>query len=112
MFIAIGDDPAWAALTAFRALIAPAGRISALQALDGLAAGASQRELAVALFGSSAVARGWQPDGALRAQVRYLIRRAQALMAGEYRTLIAAGPSASCSGGRAGHGNQAASHEV
>lgn len=65
MFIAIGDDPAWAALTAFRALIAPAGRISALQALDGLAAGASQRELAVALFGSSAVARGWQPDGVL-----------------------------------------------
>ena len=60
----------------------------ALQVLDGLAAGASQRELAEAIFGPAAVARGWRPDGALRAQVRYLIRRARALMAGEYWTLI------------------------
>ena len=59
-----------------------------LQVLDGLAAGASQRELAAAIFGHAAVARGWRPDGALRAQMRYLIRRARALMAGEYRTLI------------------------
>lgn len=60
----------------------------ALQVLDGLAAGASQRELAAAIFGDAAVARGWRPDSALRAQVRYLIRRARALMAGEYRSLI------------------------
>ena len=60
----------------------------ALQVLDGLAAGASQRELATAIFGPAAVARGWRPDGALRAQVRYLIRRARTLMAGEYRYLI------------------------
>ena len=60
----------------------------ALQVLDGLAAGASQRELAAAIFGDAAVARGWRPDGALRAQVRYLIRRARTLMAGEYRYLI------------------------
>ena len=109
---AAGDDrAACAALTAFRALFPAAGRgressrerprrgdlfhVRALQVLDGLAAGASQRELAVALFGAAVVARGWQPDGALRAQVRYLIRRAQALMAGEYRELIAAGPAAS-----------------
>ena len=59
-----------------------------LQVLDGLAAGASQRELAAAIFGHAAVARGWQPDDALRAQVRYLIHRARALMAGEYPTLI------------------------
>jgi hypothetical protein len=61
--------------------------VRALQVLDGLACGASQRELAVALFGSGAVARGWQPDGALRAQVRYLIRRARALRDGQYRDL-------------------------
>lgn len=114
---AAGDDrAAWAALTAFRALgsrrkSSPArpGRadlfhVRALQVLDGLAAGASQRELAVALFGSAAVARGWQPDGALRAQVRYLVRRARALMAEEYRSLIA-GPCTSRPGGRAGPGN-------
>ena len=65
----------------------------ALQVLDGLAAGASQRELATAIFGYAAVARGWRPDTALRAQVRYLIRRARALMAGEYRSLIVTGPA-------------------
>lgn len=69
--------------------------VRALQVLDGLTAGASQRELAVAVFGSAAVLRGWQPDGALRAQTRYLIGRARSLMAREYRSLIAAGPSAS-----------------
>ena len=109
---AAGDDrAAWIALTAFRALIPAAGggqessrerpgrvdlfHVRALQVLDGLAAGASQREFAVALFGAAAVARGWQPDGAIRAQVRYLIRRAQALMAGKYRELITAGLVAS-----------------
>jgi len=60
----------------------------ALQVLDGLAAGASQRELATAIFGHATVARSWRPDGALRAQVRYLIRRGRAMMAGEYRSLI------------------------
>ena len=65
----------------------------ALQVLDGLAAGASQRELATAIFGHAAVARGWRPDGALRAQVRYIIRRARALMAGEYRSLIVTRPT-------------------
>ena len=37
---------------------------------------------------------------------------ARALMAGEYRSLIAANPSASRSGRRAGHGSWTASHEV
>lgn len=97
------------ALTEFRGLMlagrdraAPAERpgradlfhVRALQVLDGVAAEASQRDLAIALFGGAAVAREWQADGALRAQTRYLIRRARALMAGEYRSLIAsAGPS-------------------
>jgi hypothetical protein len=98
---------AWNAVSAFRALLPTRGggmcvplrrpgradlfHVRALQVLDGLAAGASQRELAVALFGSAAVARGWQPDGALRAQVRYLIQRAKALREGEYRGLITNG---------------------
>lgn len=126
---ATGDHrSAWAVLTTLRGLIptSPSGRessrerpgradlfhVRALQVLDGLAAGASQRELAAALFGGPAVARGWQPDGALRAQVRYLIRRARALMAGDYRTLVAAGPPAFPIGRKAGHGSRAASHEV
>ena len=125
---AAADDRAtWNAVTTFRALIPVArngrqrpplerpGRadffhVRALQVLDGLAAGASQRELAIALFGSAAVARGWQPDCALRAQVRYLIRRARALMEGEYRSLIATGSALSRSSGRAG--SKSASHEV
>ena len=85
--------------------------VRALQVLDGLAAGASQRELAIELFGSTAVTRGWQPDGALRAQVRYLIRRARALMEGEYRALIADAPAGTCRSRRAGHGSRSASHD-
>ncbi len=125
---AAADDRAVSrAVTAFRALIPlsaggrgpPLGRpgradlfhVRALQVLDGLTAGVSQRELAIALFASAAVARGWQPDGALRAQVRYLIRRARARMEGEYRALIAAGPTGSRCGREAGHGNRSASHD-
>ena len=100
---AADERTAWRAVNSFRELTVVCGsgkdalrrpgradlfHARALQILDGLAAGAAQRELAVALFGVAAVGRGWQPDGALRAQVRYLIRRARALMAGEYRTLI------------------------
>lgn len=101
------DHAAWTALTTFRALMPVSGgsgsplperpgradlfHVRALQGLDGLAAGASQRELAIALFGSEAVARGWQPDGALRAQLRYLVRRARTLVDGEYRSLLTGG---------------------
>jgi len=60
----------------------------ALQALDGVAAGASQREIATALFGEAEVAARWTPDGELRAQVRYLIQRGRALVDGDYRTLL------------------------
>ena len=82
----------------------------ALQVLDGLAAGASQRELAAAIYGHAAVARGWRPDGALRAQVRYLIRRARALMAGEYQSLIVTDRSVPVS--PEGPRTKATSHEV
>ena len=120
---------AWADITGLRARIPGSGSVReqpplerparadlfharALQVLDGLAAGASQRELAIALFGNAAVERGWQPDGALRAQVRYLIGRARALMAGEYRSLITAG-RADCSLPRmARHGGLVTSHGV
>lgn len=61
----------------------------ALQALDGTLAGASQREIAAALFGEARTADGWSPDGELRAQVRYLIQRGRALVEGEYRSLMA-----------------------
>lgn len=60
----------------------------ALQALDGRAAGASQREIARRVFGIDHVIANWHTDGELRAQMRHLIRRGQALMAGGYRSLI------------------------
>ncbi|HKW83972.1 MAG TPA: DUF2285 domain-containing protein [Burkholderiaceae bacterium] len=64
--------------------------LRALQALDGDAAGASQRELARVLFGPEAVATRWQPDSELRAQVRHLLRRARAFVDGGYLTLAGA----------------------
>jgi hypothetical protein len=65
-----------------------------LQALDGILAGASHREVADAVFGSRAVAERWHADGDLRAQVRRLIRGGQALMTGGYRRLLQIDPSA------------------
>jgi hypothetical protein len=59
----------------------------ALQALDAAQAGASHRDIAKALFGLEAAAVRWHADGELRAQVRHLLRRAEAYMRGEYRTL-------------------------
>jgi hypothetical protein len=65
-----------------------------LQALDGTLAGASQRDVAEVLFGSTAVAERWHDDSDLRAQVRRLIRRGQALMEGDYRGLLQPGRTA------------------
>jgi len=62
--------------------------LRALQALDGVRAGASHRLVANVLFGADAVARRWTPDGDLRAQIRYLIHRGQALSYGGYRSLL------------------------
>lgn len=61
----------------------------ALQAFDGDAAGASQREIARHLFGDECVAQNWNPDSELRAQVRHLLRRARALVGGAYRGFLA-----------------------
>ena len=63
----------------------------ALQAIDGRAAGASQRDIAAAIFGEERVAEDWHADSELRAQTRHLIHRGQALMRGEYRSLISRG---------------------
>lgn len=62
--------------------------LRALQALDGIDAGASHRTIARVLFGADAVTRRWTADGELRAQVRYLVRRARALRDGGYRSLV------------------------
>ena len=59
-----------------------------LQALDGVYAGASQRDIAAALFGDHRVQSQWTSDGELRAQVRYLIRRGKDWMNGGYRSLL------------------------
>ncbi|MDX4956571.1 DUF7011 domain-containing protein [Delftia acidovorans] len=58
-----------------------------LQALDATLAGASLREVADGLFGADAVAFDWHADGDLRARVRRLVRRGNALMRGGYRRL-------------------------
>lgn len=59
-----------------------------LQALDSMQAGASHREVAETLFGAASVADRWNDDSELRAQVRRLIRRGRAVMAGDYRRLL------------------------
>jgi hypothetical protein len=59
-----------------------------LQAIDGAAAGASQREIAAALYGGRRVEEHWAPDGDLRARVRYCLRRGRALVDGGYRKLV------------------------
>ncbi|MGB3882264.1 MAG: DUF2285 domain-containing protein [Diaphorobacter nitroreducens] len=58
-----------------------------LQALDATLAGASLREVAEGLFGADAVAADWHADCDLRARVRRLVRRGNALMGGGYRRL-------------------------
>lgn len=62
--------------------------LRAFQALDGIAAEASHRTIARVLFGAEEVTRRWTADGELRAQVRYLVRRARALRDGGYRSLL------------------------
>ncbi len=61
--------------------------LRALQALDASQAGASHRDIAQALFGLEAVVLRWHEDGELRAHVRHLLRRAEALMNGGYLAL-------------------------
>jgi len=67
------------------------GHLRVLQVLDGILAGASQREVAEVLLDPSTVAERWSEDGDLRAQVRRLVRRGKMLMQGGYRRLLHAG---------------------
>ena len=83
-------DPASAeAMQAARPRPPPAAllELHTLQALDATLAGASLRDVAGGLFGIDAVATKWHADGDLRARVRRLARRGDALMRGGYRRL-------------------------
>lgn len=62
--------------------------MQSLQALDGHLAGASERDIAIAIFGARMVMEKWHGDSELRAKVRYLIRRGRNLMNGGYRSLL------------------------
>jgi hypothetical protein len=65
-----------------------------VQALDATLAGASLREVAEGLFGAEAAASDWHADSRLRSKVRRLVRRAHALMHGDYRRLAQLDPPA------------------
>lgn len=58
-----------------------------LRAWDALQAGASQREIAAALFGEKSVREDWDA-GYLRTRVQRLIRSAEKLIGGGYRELL------------------------
>jgi hypothetical protein len=63
--------------------------IAMLRVSDALSAGASQREIALELFGADAVARHWNGrSDAVRSRVRRLVREARLLAAGGYRQLL------------------------
>ncbi|MHA7774692.1 DUF2285 domain-containing protein [Roseibium sp. M-1] len=60
-----------------------------LQALDGALAGATHRDIALALFGAERVDRDWSDPGEhLRDQVRRAIRRGRYLMTKGYLDLL------------------------
>jgi hypothetical protein len=61
---------------------------SVLQAIDGAAADATHRQIAVAIYGQRRVSASWTPDGDLRARIRYFLKRGATLVNGGYRTLI------------------------
>jgi len=80
-----------------------------LRALDGDAVGASQREIARALFGSSADS-SWDPDSRWRARVRYLVKCGRTRCAEGYRRIVgvevARGPRHSPSARPSSHRSQ------
>ncbi|WP_425351374.1 DUF2285 domain-containing protein [Kumtagia ephedrae] len=66
----------------------PVITMQSLQALDGHLAGASERDIGIAIFGEHIVKEKWHSDSELRARVRYLIRRGRTVMTGGYRRLL------------------------
>jgi hypothetical protein len=59
----------------------------ALVALDAAAEGASERDIAVLIFGETDTSAAWNAS-ALRANVRYLLRHGRAFRDGRYRELL------------------------
>lgn len=75
------------------ALFRPDPRIArsldVLRVHDGLASGASQREIAEVLFGHDRVAQDWNARSDwLRSRIRRLVREARAMATGGYRRLL------------------------
>lgn len=60
----------------------------ALQAYDGARAGASQREIASVLFGSSIVRADWNGSSHLRTRIQRLVQAAGRMISGGYRDLL------------------------
>ena len=61
-------------------------------ALDGDRAGATRREIAVAIYGPDRVADEWsEPNGRLKAVIKRDVMRGRQLVAGGYRKLVARG---------------------
>ncbi|HCF5866357.1 DUF2285 domain-containing protein [Pseudomonas aeruginosa] len=93
--LAVLPDAVPAAMARARPTLAAVQELHTLQGLDATLAGASLREVAEGLFGVDAVAADWHADSALRARVRRLVRRGEALMRGGYRGLAQLAPVAS-----------------
>lgn len=66
--------------------------LRALQAIDGVRDGASHRDIAAVLVGVDTARDRWSADSELRAQVRYLVARAEGLMRGGYLALAGLRP--------------------
>ena len=92
--LAAAGDAAPAGTARSRPAPAALLELNTLQALDGTLAGASLRDVAEGLFGVDAVAADWYADSALRARVRRLVHRGDALMRGGYRRLAQLPPVA------------------
>lgn len=66
--------------------------IVALRVYDGLAQGASQREIAAVLFGARSIEGGWRgASDSMRSRLRRLVADARRLAGGEYRSLLGGG---------------------
>ena len=62
--------------------------LRALQALDGVAAGATQREIAQVIFGQERVQEDWHADSGLRRQIRHYLSRGNFFMREGYLDLL------------------------
>lgn len=63
--------------------------LTILRVHDALSAGASQREIAMALFGAGRVESDWNTTSdSLRSRIRRLVRDARAMAGGGYRALL------------------------